>query len=813
MPGLFHFLRCLGRAVIKNGARALANIVPGGEFIFDAWMVGKEAYEDYRKEGSEAEMKSDLEKVAQATPAEVRQAAEAVAADQPAEVRAALTAYLTQLPGSIRHALRRPSDPTGTTIPAGLSLQQPEELQRFLPTGLPRFKPGDQPLPADWELVEMLGKGGFGEVWKARHLTRSSQKPVALKFCLDPIAAQTLRNEVSLHDMLDRVKQHGNHLGIVPLLETYLRAETPCLMYEFIEGGNLTGLIQGGKLTPTFATRIVQRLATIMSHAHRLDPPLVHRDLKPANILVRRDEKGKNLSLFVADFGIGGLAARQMIQEEVKHHSIRSQTLPKAVRGAYTPLYASPQQVQGERPDPQDDVHALGVIWYQLVTSDLKLITIPPDWREVIEERGLSKEQIEVMASCITSQAKKRLPNASDLADRLAGLLNPRHKDSGIEEEGRQQEIKVTIPGRWLARPANEPKAEWKKVRVTPGQVTLRSGEVYCLRIDMNVTDKDLVGLAYFKGLTSLQHLDLSLCEQVTDAGLAHLKGLTSLQHLDLDGCEQVTDAGLAHLKGLTSLQHLHLGECKRVTDAGLAHLKGLTSLQHLDLGECKRVTDAGLAQLKGLTSLDHLNLMGCERVTDAGLAQLKSLTSLQYLDLLYCKQVTDAGLAQLKSFTSLQYLYLSDCEQVTDAGLAHLKGLTSLQQLCLSDCEQVTDAGLAHLKGLTSLQQLCLSECEQVTDAGLAHLKGLTSLQVLSLSSCEQVTDAGLAYLKGLTSLRALFLSSCKQVTDAGLVHLNGLTSLQQLDLGGCEQVTPKGRKEIRGAIPGLKISLEVMK
>ena len=110
--------------------------------------------------------------------------------------------YLDQVPVSIRQSFRRPTDPDGVTVPLGLSLCNAEDLVRFLPAGLPRFKPGDRPLAADWELVELLGKGGFGEVWKARHLTRSRQPPVALKFCLNPMAAKTLRNEAALHNCL-----------------------------------------------------------------------------------------------------------------------------------------------------------------------------------------------------------------------------------------------------------------------------------------------------------------------------------------------------------------------------------------------------------------------------------------------------------------------------------------------------------------------------------------------------------------------------------------------------------------------------------
>ena len=140
----------------------------------------------------------------------------------------------------------------------------------------------------------------------------------------------------------------------------------------------------------------------------------------------------------MADFGIGGLSARQSLHEPANHRSIRSQILPTAVRGAYTPLYASPQQVQGEPPDPRDDVHALGVIWYQLVTGDLKLVAIPPDWRDVVEEKGLGEDYIRIMASCLSSRAERRMATAIELAGRLAALRE-QETDRRKQEEGRRR--------------------------------------------------------------------------------------------------------------------------------------------------------------------------------------------------------------------------------------------------------------------------------------------------------------------------------------------------------------------------------------
>jgi hypothetical protein len=310
-----------------------------------------------------------------------------------------------------------PRDPT-LLVPAVPPAPPPPQK----PARESRFRPGQCPLPGtDLELVELLGTGGFGEVWKAVNSQVRGLPPVALKFCLDPETQAVLRHEA---EIVAQVLRHGRHEGIVPLLHTYLSADPPALEYEYVDGGDLTAYIRAGSdgqgtLSASKATRIVTRLAEIMAFAHRAQPAIVHRDLKPSNVLVER--RGPKAALRISDFGIGGVSSRRILSQT---SSGRGGDVAEAMlKGTHTPLYASPQQVRGEPADPRDDVHALGVIWYQLLTGDLT--TGAPTgrrWAAPLRQRGLSAGAVNLLASCFESRAEDRPASAVALHKELLAL-------------------------------------------------------------------------------------------------------------------------------------------------------------------------------------------------------------------------------------------------------------------------------------------------------------------------------------------------------------------------------------------------------
>jgi formylglycine-generating enzyme required for sulfatase activity len=429
------WLRCIGQAMIAKGLKALLLEIPFGGLVLE---VAADAIERISKEEpAERDRRASLQELVQAPAGEVQQeaaaAARLAAADQPPEVQQRLAGYLMQVPDVARQSLSRREDPTGKTVPAGRPLTQRDDLLPLLPTRVPRFKEHERPEGVGgWELVQLLGVGGFGEVWKARKLYVDD---VALKFCLVadalPDARDRLRHEAAV---VSKVMGQGRHPGIVKLQDTYFDADPPCLVYEYVAGGDLAVAIRRWHHQPPAdlverVTRTMLELADIVAFAHQHG--VVHRDLKPANILLQPQAGGED-SLRVTDFGIGGVATDQAMVE-TKTGLTQATDQITALRGAYTPLYASPEQIRGEPAHPRDDVYALGVIWLQMLTGDMGMMSIPADWQRELAERGVTAPVLQVLEKCLAAKAERRLASAAVLLDALKGLTQA--APPGVEVE------------------------------------------------------------------------------------------------------------------------------------------------------------------------------------------------------------------------------------------------------------------------------------------------------------------------------------------------------------------------------------------
>jgi eukaryotic-like serine/threonine-protein kinase len=200
-------------------------------------------------------------------------------------------------------------------------------------------------LGGDLELLEPIGEGGMGVVWRARHLRLGHQvavKVLAEPLAQDPQAVQRLEREART---LARLK----HPGIVHVLDLGRDGDTVYIVMELVEGRPLSTLLP---LAPERARTVALDVLDALAHAHEVG--VVHRDVKPANILV--EDGGRVL---VSDFGL----ARSIDPDR------RRETLTSLGQAAGTPAYMAPEALAGGAPSPAMDVFAMGMVLYEMVTG------------------------------------------------------------------------------------------------------------------------------------------------------------------------------------------------------------------------------------------------------------------------------------------------------------------------------------------------------------------------------------------------------------------------------------------------------------
>ncbi len=426
------WLRAVARAVRAQGGPALERAVTFGEVLPD---LAGDLFLRLAAQGDEAQQRLWLQEVVYQTPAELRSQADRVVAEQagdlPSVVRTGMTLYLSQTGTAVRQFLRRPSDPEGQRVPADLPLAGPDDLLPLLPLRAPLYRAGDRPDGLEeWQLEELLGLSSRGEVWRARP-ARSEGASVVLKFWPEKLL-RTPQFYQQANQVLDAVRD-GALPGVVNLLDVYPDRNPGCLKSELVEGGSVTGLVLKWGRTlagaepghqPAHieqAARLMLGLAHVLAACHGLAEPLVHGDLKLAHLLLQPVPNGP-LLLRVTDHALGPLAARQALSDAAQEPPGQVRLL--SWRGAYTPLYASPQVSEGLPPTPADDVYSLGVIAYQMLTANPTAF-VDLDWNERLFRLHTPDMLIQLVQHCLDEEPDQRI-RSQDLVQQLTEVLSPR---------------------------------------------------------------------------------------------------------------------------------------------------------------------------------------------------------------------------------------------------------------------------------------------------------------------------------------------------------------------------------------------------
>jgi serine/threonine-protein kinase len=295
----------------------------------------------------------------------------------------------------------------------------------------------DIELPAisGYEVEALLGRGGMGVVFKARHLTLN--RVVALKMMLggahacpeelarfrreaEAVASLRHPNIVQVHDM-------GDHDG------------RPYFTMEYVEGGSLAQKLMGTPQCVSYAAALVATLAEAVQVAHQ--GGIIHRDLKPANILMQRkseilasDSKvgnpnggtaspASNLDCRISDYD------PKIVDFGLARHFEKESGLTRSGARVGTPSYMAPEQAMGKTRDigPSVDIYALGAVLYELLTgrppfrgetpteTELQVVQhdpVPPSRLNPRVPRDLET----ICLKCLEKEPQKRYPSAAELA-------------------------------------------------------------------------------------------------------------------------------------------------------------------------------------------------------------------------------------------------------------------------------------------------------------------------------------------------------------------------------------------------------------
>src|SRR5579885_1533171 len=266
-------------------------------------------------------------------------------------------------------------------------------------------------LAGRYELEELVGTGGMSSVFRAHD--RLLDRKVALKilhqqYARDDEYVERFRREA-------RAVAALSHPNIVTVIDRGDHEGRQFIVFEYVEGENLKQLIQRRGPAPVkTALELAKQIAQALSFAHQQG--LVHRDVKPQNVLLNGDGTAK-----VTDFGI----ARSL---DVKHGMTQTGT----VLG--TSDYIAPEQAQGQPVDEHTDVYSLGVVLYELLTSE---VPFPGENFVAVAMRHINEEPPPVRdkrpdvpprveAAVRTAMAKRpedRFPTMADFCRELEACL------------------------------------------------------------------------------------------------------------------------------------------------------------------------------------------------------------------------------------------------------------------------------------------------------------------------------------------------------------------------------------------------------
>jgi serine/threonine protein kinase len=301
----------------------------------------------------------------------------------------------------------------------------------------PPTRPGAIGRIEHYEVLEVLGRGGFGIVFRA--FDERLQRVVAVKVLSPALVTTSPARKRFLREARSSARvRHENVVQIYDVKEEPL----PYLVMEFVPGETLQQrLDRSGPLSVAEVLQIGRQVAEGLAAAHATG--LIHRDIKPSNILI---EDGPQQRAKITDFGLA--------------RAVDDASLTRSGVVAGTPLYMAPEQARGEVLDPRADLFSLGSVLYALLTGQppflagstfavLKRVVedTPRPIREIIPE--VPEWLCQIVAKLHAKEPADRFQSAREVADVLADCEAQLQTHGGLRDHSRIPASKPARPRRW----------------------------------------------------------------------------------------------------------------------------------------------------------------------------------------------------------------------------------------------------------------------------------------------------------------------------------------------------------------------------
>jgi tRNA A-37 threonylcarbamoyl transferase component Bud32 len=268
------------------------------------------------------------------------------------------------------------------------------------------------------EILEYLGRGGMGVVYKARQ--KSLNRVTALKLLAPERVADARFAERFAREA--QALAQLSHPNIVTIYDFGQAGGFYFLLMEFVDGVNLRQLLQERKLQPPEALAIVPPICEALQYAH--EHGIVHRDIKPENLLLDKSGRAK-----IADFGIAKMLGTPASQTGVAETQVVG-----------TPQYMAPEQrLEPQAADHRADIYSLGVVLYELLTGELPAEKLQPPSRKVLIDVRLD----EIVLRALQKTPDLRYQTAAEFRTQVETVMS----DAGPLPRGAGESLRMLKVG------------------------------------------------------------------------------------------------------------------------------------------------------------------------------------------------------------------------------------------------------------------------------------------------------------------------------------------------------------------------------